>query len=86
MSIYQRKLFNALTLNSTVKLLELDVDNLLAPVQIEQVSFPLLDILEWIAGIALEYCHTRLYLEVSAKLKIWQILACKIGLQSGIIL
>jgi hypothetical protein len=24
------------------------------------------------------YCHTRPYLEISAKLKIWQISACKI--------
>ena len=29
-------------------------------------------------------CHTQLYLEISAHLKIWKVSACKIGPQSGI--
>ena len=33
-----------------------------------------------------DYCHTRPYLEISAQLKIWQVSACKIGPQSGIII
>ena len=31
------------------------------------------------------YCHTRPYLPISAKLKIWQVSACKMGPRSGII-
>ena len=41
----------------SIDVLDVDVDNLLAPVQLEQVSFPMLDILEWVACFALEYCQ-----------------------------
>ena len=34
----------------------------------------------------LKYCHTRLHLGFSAKLRIWQLPACKMEPQSGIIL
>ena len=33
-----------------------------------------------------QYCHTRHYLAISAQLKIWQVSACKWGLQRGIII
>ena len=32
------------------------------------------------------YCHTRTHLAISAQLKIWQVLACKMGPRSGIII
>ena len=41
----------------SVDVLELVFDNLLGPVQLEQVSILLLDILEWVACFALEYCQ-----------------------------
>jgi hypothetical protein len=34
--------------------------------------------------LMLSFCHTRPYLGISAKLKIWDVSACKIGPQSGI--
>ena len=40
----------------SIDVLEQDIDNLLTLVQLEQVSIPLLEILEWVAFVKLEYC------------------------------